>query len=81
MVPRILSHLSSWQCRRPRGVLPPHFGRHNNNINNTNNSDSNNNNDNNNNETGSRSPCMRPRSDPQNFGPIERGEKQPNNID
>ena len=35
----------------------------------------------NNNETGSRSPCMRPRSDPLNFGPIERGEKQTNNID
>ena len=35
----------------------------------------------NNNETGSRSPCMRPRSDPLNFGPIERGEKQNNNID
>ena len=34
-----------------------------------------------NNETGSRSPCMRPRSDPPNFGPIERGEKQNNNID
>ena len=32
-------------------------------------------NNNNNNETGSRSPCMRPRSDPPNFGPIERGEK------
>ena len=38
-------------------------------------------NNNNNNETGSRSPCMRPRSDPPNFGPIERGEKQTNNID
>ena len=36
---------------------------------------------NNNNETGSRSPCMRPRSDPPNFGTIERGEKQTNNID
>ena len=35
----------------------------------------------NNNETGSRSPCLRPRSDPPNFGPIERGEKQTNNID
>ena len=35
----------------------------------------------NNNETGSRSPCMRPRSDPPNFGPIERVEKQTNNID
>ena len=34
-----------------------------------------------NNETGSRSACMRPRSDPPNFGPIERGEKQSNNID
>ena len=34
-----------------------------------------------NNETGSRSPCMRPRSDPPNFGPIERGEKQTNNTD
>ena len=33
------------------------------------------------NETGSLSPCMRPRSDPPNFGPIERGEKQTNNID
>ena len=33
------------------------------------------------NETGSWSPCMRPRSDPPNFGPIERGEKQTNNID
>ena len=33
------------------------------------------------NETGSRSPCMRPRSNPPNFGPIERGEKQTNNID
>ena len=38
-------------------------------------------NNNNSNETGSRSPCMRPRSDPPNFGPIERGEKQTNNID
>ena len=28
------------------------------------------------NETGFRSPCIRPRSDPPNFGPIERGEKQ-----
>ena len=36
---------------------------------------------NNNNETGSRSPCMRPRSDPPNIGPIERGEKQTNDID
>ena len=36
---------------------------------------------NNNNETGSRSPCMRSRSDPPNFGPIGRGEKQTNNID
>ena len=36
---------------------------------------------NNNNETGSRSTCMRLRSDPPNFGPIERGEKQTNNID
>ena len=26
----------------------------------------------NNNETGSRSPCMRPRSDPPNFGPITK---------
>ena len=33
------------------------------------------------NETGSRSPCMQPRSDPPNFGQIERGEKQTNNID
>ena len=46
------------------------------------------------NETGSRSPCMRTSSDPPkmkklytnyapnlNFGPIERGEKQTNNID
>ena len=33
------------------------------------------------NETGSRSSCMRPRSDPPNFGQIERGEKQTNNID
>ena len=40
-----------------------------------------NNNNNNNNETGSRSPCMRPRSDPPNFGPMERCEKQTNNID
>ena len=48
---------------------------------NYNNNNNNNNNDNNNNETGSRSPCMRPRSDPLNFGPIERGEKQTNNID
>ena len=39
------------------------------------------NNNNNKNEKGSRSPCMRPRSDPPNFGPIERGEKQTNNID
>ena len=38
-------------------------------------------NNNNNNETGSRSPCMRPRSDAPNFGPIERAEKQTNNID
>ena len=30
------------------------------------------NNNNNNNETGSRSPCMRPRSDPPNFGPITK---------
>ena len=36
---------------------------------------------NNNNETGTRSPCMRPRSNPPNFGPIERAEKQTNNID
>ena len=36
---------------------------------------------NNNNETGSRLPCMRPRSDPPNFGPMERCEKQTNNID
>ena len=28
------------------------------------------------NEIGSRSPCMRPRCDPPNFGPIERGKKQ-----
>ena len=41
----------------------------------------NNNDNNNNNETGSQSPCMRPRSDPPNFGPMERGEKQTNNID
>ena len=34
-----------------------------------------------NNKTGSRSPCMRPRSDPPNFGPIKRGEKPTNNID
>ena len=40
-----------------------------------------NNNNNINNKTGSRSPCMRPRSDPPNFGPIERVEKQTNNID
>ena len=33
------------------------------------------------NEIGPRSPCMRPRSDPPNFGQIERGEKQTNNID
>ena len=33
------------------------------------------------NETGSWSPCMRPRSDPPNFSPIEGGEKQTNNID
>ena len=39
------------------------------------------NNNNNNNETGSRLPCMRPRSDPPNFSPIERGEMQTNNID
>ena len=32
----------------------------------------NNNNINNNNETGSWSPCMRPRSDPPNFGPITK---------
>ena len=38
-------------------------------------------NNNNNNETGSRSPFMRPRSDPPNFGQIECGEKQTNNID
>ena len=36
---------------------------------------------NNNNETGSRSPCMRPRSDPPNFGQIEHGEKQNINIE
>ena len=35
----------------------------------------------NNNETCSRSPCMRLRSDPQSFDPIERGEKQTNIID
>ena len=35
----------------------------------------------NDNETVSRSPCMRPRSDTLSFGPIERGEKQTNNID
>ena len=46
-----------------------------------NNYDNNNNNNNNNKETGSRSPCMRPRSDLPNFGPIERGEKQTNDID
>ena len=34
-----------------------------------------------NNETGSRTPCMRPRSVPPNFGPIEHGEKQTKNID
>ena len=46
------------------------------------NNDNNNNKSNSgNNETGSRSPCMQPRSDPPNFGPIERGEKQTNNID
>ena len=39
------------------------------------------NDNNNNNETGSRLPCMRPRSDPPNFGPVERGEKQNNNIE
>ena len=33
------------------------------------------------NETGSRSPYMRPRSDPPNFGQIERSEKQTNDID
>ena len=33
------------------------------------------------NETGSRSPCMRPRGDLPNFGPIECGEKQTNNIE
>ena len=38
-------------------------------------------NNNNNNETGSRSSCMRLRSDPPNFGPMERCEKQTNNID
>ena len=59
--------------------LPNFVGGGNNNNNNNNNK--NNNNNNNNNETGSRSPCMRPRSDPPNFGPIERGEKQTNNID
>ena len=37
---------------------------------NDNNDNSNNNSNCNNNETGSRSPCMRPRSDPPNFGPI-----------
>ena len=45
------------------------------------NNNNNNDNNNDNNEIGSRSPCMRPRSDPPNFGPIERGEKQTNNID
>ena len=50
-------------------------------ANNNNNNNNSNNNNNNNNETGSRSPCMRPRSDPLNFGPIEHGEKQTNNID
>ena len=53
----------------------------NNNNNNDNNNHNINNNNNNNNETGSRSPCMRPRSDPPNFGTIERGKKQTNNID
>ena len=33
------------------------------------------------NETGSRSLCMRPSSDPPNFGPIERGENQTNGAD
>ena len=37
--------------------------------------------DGNDNETGSPSPCMRPRSDPPNIGPIEPGEKQTNNND
>ena len=38
-------------------------------------------NKNNNNERGSQSPCMRPRSDPPNFGPFEHGEKQNDDID
>ena len=53
----------------------------NNNNNNNDNNNNNNNNNNDNNETGSRSPYMRPRNDPPNFGTIERGEKQTNNID
>ena len=58
--------------------------KYNNNINDRNSNNNNKNskcNNNSNNETGSRSPCMRPRSDPPNFDPIERGEKQTNNID
>ena len=58
----------------------PRWQGHNNN-NSIHNNNNNSNDNNNNNETGSRSPCMRPRSDPQNFGQIERGEKQTNNID
>ena len=45
------------------------------------NNNNNNNNNNDNNETGSRSPCMRPWSDPPTFCAIERGEKHTNNID
>ena len=47
----VLNHIAS-----PTGIA--------NNNNNNNNNNDNNNNNNNNNDTGSRSPCMRPRSDP-----------------
>ena len=66
----------------PMGIANNNNNNNNDNENeNENDNNNDNNNNNNNNETGSRSPCMRPRSDPPNFGPIELGEKQTNNID
>ena len=71
------------ECRQSHIASPTGIANNKNNDGNNNDNGDNNDNDNNNNnnETGSRSPCMRPRSDPPNFGPIERGEKQNNNID
>ena len=71
------------ECRQSHIASPTGIANNKNNDGNNNDNGDNNDNDNNNNnnETGSRSPCMRPRSDPPNFGPIERGEKQNDNID